>query len=86
MDALVKQISKFCKKVVLLSGTGTDRIKNKIHNKVEAGSMKEAVSKARSFAESGDIILLSPAYASFGMFKNEYDRGDKFMALVKKLK
>ena len=86
MDELIVQIPKYCKKVVLLSGSGTSRIKNKIKNMVEVNSMKRAVVVAKTFAKSGDIILLSPAFASFGMFNNEYDRGDQFMKIVKGLK
>jgi UDP-N-acetylmuramoylalanine--D-glutamate ligase len=37
---------------------------------------------ALSFAERGGIILFSPAFASFGMFRNEYDRGEKFNKMV----
>jgi UDP-N-acetylmuramoylalanine--D-glutamate ligase len=86
MSALVKEIPKYCKKVILLSGSGTKRIKNKIENAVEVNNMKRAVTTAKIFTKSGDIILLSPAFASFGMFNNEYDRGDQFMKIVKKLK
>jgi UDP-N-acetylmuramoylalanine--D-glutamate ligase len=32
----------------------------------------------------GDVVLLSPGCASFGIFRNEFDRGDQFSALVKK--
>lgn len=49
--------------------------------RVEQG-LKEALTEALAAATAGDIILFSPAYASFGMFKNEYDRGDQFNALV----
>jgi UDP-N-acetylmuramoylalanine--D-glutamate ligase len=41
--------------------------------------MRQAVRAAFSFAKKGDIILLSPAAASFGMFKNEFDRGRQFI-------
>jgi UDP-N-acetylmuramoylalanine--D-glutamate ligase len=34
---------------------------------------------------AGDVILFSPAFASFGMFKNEYDRGAQFDQLVRAL-
>jgi UDP-N-acetylmuramoylalanine--D-glutamate ligase len=47
--------------------------------------LADALNQAISIANSGDVILFSPAFASFGMFKNEYDRGDKFMELVAKL-
>ncbi len=48
-------------------------------------SMQEALTQARSFAVRGEIVLLSPGAASFGVFKNEYDRGDQFVVEVKKL-
>lgn len=49
----------------------------------ESKTLAEAVNTAMKVAEKGDIILFSPAFASFGMFKNEYDRGEQFMEIVK---
>ncbi len=86
MGNLIKEMQKYCKKVILLSGSGTERIKNKIQNAIVVDSIKKAVEKAQESAIKGDIILLSPAFASFGMFNNEYDRGDQFMKIVKGLK
>jgi UDP-N-acetylmuramoylalanine--D-glutamate ligase len=48
--------------------------------------MKSAVGLAKDNAKKGDIILLSPGAASFGVFKNEFDRGEQFNRLVKKLR
>ncbi len=48
--------------------------------------MKEAVKKARQQALAGDIVLLSPTAASFGMFQNEFDRGKQFIKAVKSLR
>lgn len=48
-------------------------------------NMTEIVSLAKSNAKSGDIILLSPACASFDMFKNYKDRGEQFTREVKKI-
>ena len=48
----------------------------------EAESLKHAVNLAKEAAESGDVVLLSPACASFDMFKNYQDRGTQFKALV----
>jgi UDP-N-acetylmuramoylalanine--D-glutamate ligase len=36
--------------------------------------------------KKGDVLVLSPGFASFGMFINEFDRGDKFVKLIKSLK
>ena len=47
-------------------------------------SMEEAVELAREAAASGDAVLLSPACASWGMFKNYEERGRIFKDLVRK--
>ncbi|MCX6703009.1 MAG: UDP-N-acetylmuramoyl-L-alanine--D-glutamate ligase [Candidatus Wolfebacteria bacterium] len=87
MDSLLKIIPKYCKKIILLPGTGTDNLPAKFKNNcVSASTMKEAVREAVKISKQGDIVLLSPAFASFGLFKNEFDRGEKFNQLVRKLK
>lgn len=43
------------------------------------------VELARSHSQSGDVIILSPACASFDMFKDFYDRGDQFRTIVSQL-
>ena len=85
MSALLSVLPAHCKKVLLLAGTGTDRIKNELPDTSVFESLQEAVQAANEAAVEGDIILLSPAFASFGMFKNEYDRGDQFTAIVQQL-
>ncbi len=82
---LIKTILKYTKKVILLPGTGTETLPT-LTRTVLASSLQDAVKKALEFAEKGDVILFSPAFASFGLFKNEYDRNDQFMNIIKKLK
>jgi len=48
-------------------------------------SLEAAVDRAASAAEEGDIVLLSPACASFDMFDNYQARGDAFRAAVTSL-
>ncbi|MDH4184244.1 MAG: UDP-N-acetylmuramoyl-L-alanine--D-glutamate ligase, partial [Nitrospinota bacterium] len=50
--------------------------------KARAGSMDDAVALAASWLSAGDSVLLSPACASFDMYKNYEDRGDKFRLAV----
>ncbi len=54
--------------------------------RVGAASMKEAVELAYQLAENGDAVLLSPACASFDLFRNYEDRGDQFRTCVENLK
>ncbi|HZK40059.1 MAG TPA: UDP-N-acetylmuramoyl-L-alanine--D-glutamate ligase [Atribacterota bacterium] len=49
-------------------------------------SLKVGVEAALQQAQANDLVLLSPAAASFGMFENEFDRGDQFNKIVKNLK
>jgi UDP-N-acetylmuramoylalanine--D-glutamate ligase len=50
-----------------------------------ATSMKDAVERAVRMAKPGDVVLLSPAAASFDMFKDMADRGDQFASAVREL-
>ncbi len=84
MSELIKAVPKYCKKIILLDGTGTQKLEGKIKGSI-VGSLKQAVVEALSDAKRGDVLVLSPAFASFGMFKNEFDRGDQFVSIVKKL-
>ena len=51
---------------------------------VRAGSLDEAVNAAAGLARSGGVVLLSPAYKSFDMFKDFEDRGNQFKTLVRR--
>jgi len=84
MGKLILAIPKYCKDVVLLEGTGT--VKLGLKNYLVYKNLSEAVAQAFKRAKKGDTILFSPAFASFGMFKNEFDRGEKFMDIIKKMK
>jgi len=88
MSELLAEIPKYCKKVVLLPGTGTDHFRELLEDTIiydSANSMEAAVKSALGAAECGGTILFSPAFASFGMFKNEYERSDQFVVSMNKL-
>ncbi|RLS49836.1 MAG: UDP-N-acetylmuramoyl-L-alanine--D-glutamate ligase, partial [Planctomycetota bacterium] len=52
---------------------------------VDCGTLEQAVRAAAARAQPGDVLLLSPACASWGQFTNYEHRGDSFAALVKSL-
>ncbi|MCR4325622.1 MAG: UDP-N-acetylmuramoyl-L-alanine--D-glutamate ligase [Patescibacteria group bacterium] len=87
MSDLTDEVRKCCKAVVLLEGTGTDRIhaglESALGNKIMIyHNLRDALGAAMEAAVRGDIVLFSPAFASFGMFKNVYDRNDQFLQVA----
>lgn len=86
VSKLALQIKKYCSDVILLPGTGTEILKNKLgKNYANTKTLKEAVDKAMQIAKRNDVVLFSPGFASFGLFKHEYDRNDQFIKIINKL-
>ena len=87
-DELVSDI-KGLKKMVIL-GESAARVKRAADQAevsyLDASDVRDATRKAFSVAEPGDIVLLSPANASWDMYKNFEVRGDEFLAVFKELK
>ena len=76
-------------KAIICIGLDNTKIKETFGNVVdllvETYAMSEAVKVAYKIAERGDTVLLSPACASFDLFKNYEDRGDQFKDAIKNL-
>lgn len=85
MNTLLYEIPSHVKRLIMLSGTGTSRVLPYLDGASVYDSMQAAFEEAVRSSAPGDVVLLSPAFASFGMFKNEYDRGDQYNALVRAL-
>jgi UDP-N-acetylmuramoylalanine--D-glutamate ligase len=87
-DAAVSDAAR----IALLEGTATEALHRGI---VDAGGegkivgrfqdLRAAVLKLSKEAVPGDVVLLSPGCASFGMFKNEFHRGESFVHIVQEL-
>jgi UDP-N-acetylmuramoylalanine--D-glutamate ligase len=85
--ALAPVVRERAQAVALLEGTATDLMERQFR---EAGvnvlgryaSFEDAVREAWQAAPVGGSVLLSPATASFGMFNNEFHRGERFREIV----
>ncbi len=87
--SFIKELVKEKVKAIICLGTDNRKIHEAFGNIVSpivnTGSAKEAVHAAFHFANKGDVVLLSPACASFDLFKNYEDRGIQFKQAVKEL-
>ncbi len=76
-------------KAIICLGTGNEKIHKAfsglVGNVVDVTTMEEAVKYSQLLGEKGDIVLLSPACASFDLFENYMDRGNQFKDIVTSL-
>ena len=86
----VAELIPQCVKNLILIGQTADIIEKEVRKISEAEPLidhckdfEEAVKLSKSYAKSGDVVLLSPACASFGMFKNYEQRGEIFKEIVR---
>jgi UDP-N-acetylmuramoylalanine--D-glutamate ligase len=86
---LLKELVKEKVKAIVCMGINNDKIHEAFGKDVQlmvnTKSAKDAVESAFHFADKGDVVLLSPACASFDLFKNYEDRGMQFIEAVKDL-
>lgn len=88
---LAETIIKRVKLLILLPGTATKKILKKL--KVKSQKLKIQVVLTKNMHEAvkgvkgkkGDIVILSPGCASFGLFKHEFDRGEQFKKCIRNL-
>ena len=89
-----RTIAQRCRDVILLQGTGTDELLPALQEEVKRLGVSDpvrgvfdnftaAMDAAVSVTRPGDVLLFSPGFTSFGMFLNEFDRGNQFVAYVK---
>ncbi len=86
-SGLRDSVAKHCRAVVLM-GRDADLIAAAVGDgvpRVRADSLDDAIVQSRELAQSGDAVLLSPACASFDMFKNYEERGQLFARAVEAL-
>lgn len=87
--SLIEELVKEKVKAIVCLGTDNRKIHeafgNIVSTIVNTSSAVEAVQAAFHFAGKGDVVLLSPACASFDLFKNYEDRGNQFKHAVKEL-
>ncbi len=87
--SIIRDLVKEKVKAIVCMGLDNTKIQEAFQNDVQlminTASAEEAVKSAFHFAAKGDVVLLSPACASFDLFKNYEDRGKQFKAAVRDL-
>lgn len=86
---LIRDLVQEKVKAIICMGTDNSKILDAFSDIVplieQTGSASEAVKMAFHYANKGEVVLLSPACASFDLFKNYEDRGNQFKQAVKEL-
>ncbi len=91
-EAIVRR----CRDVILLQGSGTDELLQALEEQAQKQGLPnpvrgvftnftQAMDAAVALTSPGDVLLFSPGYTSFGMFLNEFDRGNQFISYVRHL-
>ena len=90
---LAEMVNRKVKKIIFLEGTATPKFEKALKGQIELtssqlkvigplSSMEQAVVEAEKEAKEKDIVLLSPAATSFGLFRHEFERGEAFVKAV----
>jgi UDP-N-acetylmuramoylalanine--D-glutamate ligase len=86
---LAREVKKHHVRIILFAGAGSDQLRTQL-KKIGISPvadyltrMVDAVGIAKALALKGGCVVLSPGCASFGLFINEFDRGDQFNAVVR---
>ena len=90
---LAKEIAGQNVRLIIINGANADEIREVLREEkvdreivqLNMAGMKEVAKLAKNKAQSGDVVILSPAAASFDMFKSYSDRGEQFVAAVEEL-
>ena len=90
---LAKEIDRQNVRLVIINGANADEIREVLREEnvdceivqLNMAGMKEVTESAKNKAQSGDVVILSPAAASFDMFKSYSDRGEQFVYAVEEL-
>ena len=90
---LAKEIARQNVRLIIINGTNADGIREVLREEkidceivqLNMAEMKEVAKSAKNKAQSGDVAILSPAAASFDMFKSYSDRGEQFVSAVEEL-
>ena len=92
-DEMATEIARRTVRAVIIIGANAAKIEQSLRQAsvtativvLGRATMVDVVAQASQLSRPGDVVILSPAAASFGMFKNYVDRGEQFVAAVEKL-
>ena len=82
LEEMARALAERCKAVLCIGKMGPTVAKLVGEKAIDCGDLAAAVSRARELAVEGDVVLLSPGFASYDQFKNFEERGDMFARLA----